>query len=456
MRINVITTYLFGLITLSYTDDNQYERSEKVERENAKTPPPITAEYHVVTNWPAKHVKYGQVSSVAYDSQSNVYVFHRGDRVWNSDTFYDNNLYKHRADGPIATETVLVLDPNTGHLVKSWGANMFYLPHGITIDAYDNIWITDVALHQVFKYPRLNSTTTATSNPLMTLGTAFTPGSSHKHFCKPTSVAVLPNGDFWVADGYCNARLIKFNSDGMFLSQIGRSTRTTGELTPAPYHFQVPHSMTLIPDQNILCVADRENGRLQCFDCHNGTFLQSLESDVIGRKIYGVSYSHMNGGVLYIVNGPQEFTPAVKIRGFVVDFRSQSIVSTFNPGGDEFHLPHDVISSDSGERLFVAEINPFRIWQFVRNDLNVTISDAMYTAAQPSASGLLSLPSLSGQEQGGALVLAVLVISAVLLVGIAVLVASFVYTKTTTGRRGKRRRAGSVEHLFLEETNLVH
>ncbi|KAI5708767.1 hypothetical protein M8J76_002878 [Diaphorina citri] len=432
MRINVITTYLFGLITLSYTDDNQYERSEKVEGENAKTPPPITA---------AKHVKYGQVSSVAYDSQSNVYVFHRGDRVWNSDTFYDNNLYKHRADGPIATETVLVLDPNTGHLVKSWGANMFYLPHGITIDAYDNIWITDVALHQVFKYPRLNSTTTATSNPLMTLGTAFTPGSSHKHFCKPTSVAVLPNGDFWVADGYCNSRLIKFNSDGMFLSQIGRSTRTTGELTPAPYHFQVPHSMALIPDQNILCVADRENGRLQCFDCHNGTFLQSLESDVIGRKIYGVSYSHMNGGVLYIVNGPQEFTPAVKIRGFVVDFRSQSIVSTFNPGGDEFHLPHDVISSDSGERLFVAEINPFRIWQFVRNDLNVTISDAMYTAAQPSASGLLSLPSLSGQEQGGALVLAVLVISAVLLVGIAVLVASFVYTKTTTGCPGQCRNS---------------
>jgi len=32
-----------------------------------------------------------------------------------------------------------------------WGENMFWMPHGLTVDQYDNIWVTDVGLHQVFK-----------------------------------------------------------------------------------------------------------------------------------------------------------------------------------------------------------------------------------------------------------------------------------------------------------------
>ena len=38
--------------------------------------------------------------------------------------------------------------------------------------------------------------------PALTLGERFQPASSPGHFCKPTSVAVLPStGDFFVADG---------------------------------------------------------------------------------------------------------------------------------------------------------------------------------------------------------------------------------------------------------------
>jgi hypothetical protein len=47
--------------------------------------------------------------------------------------------------------TVLTLDPDSGALVSEWGGNLFYMPHGIAVDADDNTWLTDVALHQVFK-----------------------------------------------------------------------------------------------------------------------------------------------------------------------------------------------------------------------------------------------------------------------------------------------------------------
>ena len=37
-----------------------------------------------------------------------------------------------------------------------WGENMFWMPHGLTVDQYDNIWVTDVGLHQVFKVSIFN------------------------------------------------------------------------------------------------------------------------------------------------------------------------------------------------------------------------------------------------------------------------------------------------------------
>lgn len=48
-----------------------------------------------------------------------------------------------------------MLDPKTGAIKTGWGSEMFYMPHGMTIDGHGNYWITDVAMHQAFK---VNST----------------------------------------------------------------------------------------------------------------------------------------------------------------------------------------------------------------------------------------------------------------------------------------------------------
>jgi peptidylamidoglycolate lyase len=104
----------------------------------------------------------------------------------------------------------------------------FYLPHGLTVDANNNVWVTDVAQHQIFKFPQ------GGGKALLTLGVAFVPGNDYKHFCKPTAVAVMSDGDFFVSDGYCNSRIIKFDKNGNFLMQWGRNAY---DGTVSNFHF---------------------------------------------------------------------------------------------------------------------------------------------------------------------------------------------------------------------------
>ena len=57
----------------------------------------------------------------------------------------------NQAAGPIKNTTIVKLDAGRGSVLERWGDNMFYMPHGLEIDANGNTWVTDVAMHQVFK-----------------------------------------------------------------------------------------------------------------------------------------------------------------------------------------------------------------------------------------------------------------------------------------------------------------
>ncbi|KAI8730456.1 peptidyl-glycine alpha-amidating monooxygenase B isoform X1, partial [Biomphalaria glabrata] len=92
----------------------------------------------------------------------------------------------------------------------------YFMPHCITADHQGNIWLTDVAMHQVFKIPPGQTV------PKMTLGQKFQHGEDTNLFCKPTDVALLMSGEFFVSDGYCNSRVLKFSKDGTFLMSFGK------------------------------------------------------------------------------------------------------------------------------------------------------------------------------------------------------------------------------------------
>jgi len=176
-------------------------------------------------------------------------------------------------------------------LIKSHLTHSFYMPHGLTVDPEDNVWLTDVAMHQVFKFPPRGGD----GKPALTLGDAFQPGSGRK-FCKPTSVAVLDNGDFFVADGYCNARILKYSRKGELILFWGQNTFSGISYDVAPQNFfAIPHALTLVPELQLLCAADRENGRVQCFLSSNGTFHSQYHNQLIGDRLFSMAYTPAAG-----------------------------------------------------------------------------------------------------------------------------------------------------------------
>lgn len=199
-------------------------------------------------------MEFGQISGVSIDPNGNVGILHRGERIWTDSTFGPDNKFNPN-EGPIIRSTIVLLD-KTGKVLLEWGKNMFFLPHGLTIDSLGNYWITDVAMHQVFKFDgeevekhkqqlmnqrySLRSSMSETFDitklfansvvkPSLTLGEAFQPGNDNTRFCKPTAVAVHQSGDFFVSDGYCNSRIVKFNKDGHRILQWGRTWGIDGK-----------------------------------------------------------------------------------------------------------------------------------------------------------------------------------------------------------------------------------
>ena len=65
--------------------------------------------YEVAENWgrSQERPRFGLVSSVAVDSQDNVYVFHR------------------------SPEVVMLVFDSSGKLMRSWGQDIFEQPHGV-------------------------------------------------------------------------------------------------------------------------------------------------------------------------------------------------------------------------------------------------------------------------------------------------------------------------------------
>ncbi|XP_064111152.1 peptidyl-glycine alpha-amidating monooxygenase B-like isoform X2 [Macrobrachium nipponense] len=317
--------------------------------------------YKVLSEWSQKELKYGQVVAVALDSKGDVVVFHRGERAWDGSTFIGNKLRDTKTT--ISQPTLIHLNKDSGQIMDRWGENFFFVPHGLTLDKDDNIWVTDVGLHQVLKFPPKYGNGT----PLLTLGTRFEPGSDDTHFCKPTGVAVLTSGEFFVSDGYCNSRIIKYSADGKILFQFGKGTSGGfggfGISSPPPATFSIPHALTLAESQGELCVADRENGRVQCFTIEQGKFARQFKFDGWGSRLFSVSYTPAYGGKLFAVNGPQMFTTQ-KVLVFEVDFTSGELQGAFSPNNQGLSNPHDIVVSSDGADVFVAEIGPNNLWKF--------------------------------------------------------------------------------------------
>ena len=294
--------------------------------------------YRAIANW-AKwpedwHV--WEVTGVAIDSQDRVFVF-------------------NRSDHPVA-----VFDPD-GTFLFSWGEGLFNRPHGIWIGPDDSVYCTDDLDHTIHKF-------TPEGRRLISLGTSGSPSDTGAtsidyrtiryagppfHF--PTNLAVAPSGDWYVADGYGNARIHKFSPDGTLQF-------SWGEPGSGPGQFHVPHGIAI--DKNgIVYVADRENSRLQLFS-PEGKFLTEWTDIarpcemVIDRqgRVYVAELGY-RAGMWPGTTAPSPDSPGGRLSIFDA---SGKLLSRFGGGerpqeSGDFFAPHDIWLDSKGS-LYISEV----------------------------------------------------------------------------------------------------
>jgi peptidylamidoglycolate lyase len=180
-----------------------------------------------------------------------------------------------------------------GTFVKAFGEDgLLQSAHSVTVDPQGNLWVTDSAGHVVHKV-------NGEGRVLMTLGKKGVAGdnTSRDLFNQPNHVAIAPNGDIYVSDGYVNARVVQFSRDGQFVRIIG------GDKGSQPGQLQLPHGVALDSQGRIL-INDSDNQRVSVFS-KDGKFVEAWAYPSRGGIAVAaddtVYISDVNAGIVNIV-----------------------------------------------------------------------------------------------------------------------------------------------------------
>ncbi|MEO8052646.1 MAG: peptidyl-alpha-hydroxyglycine alpha-amidating lyase family protein, partial [Acidobacteriota bacterium] len=294
--------------------------------------------YEEVKGWPSlpPGVALGEVAGVAVDVNGHVFIFHRPGRGFDV-----------KATTKLAEPAVLEIDANTGKLISSWGANTFLVPHGITIDGQNNVFLTDVALQQIFKF-------THDGKLLFAIGEPGVGAWDATHFNEPTDIAIRPDETFYVSDGYKNSRVALFDRTGKWLREWGKKGSGEGE-------FSNPHGLVFVPGSTDVLVADRQNSRLQLFD-RDGKFKRQWTGDKGAQttgRIFCVDAD--SDGFLYL--GIRRADYDTQHTGVLKLDRDWNIVASIGfgkPGDPVFNAVHDIAVGRDGS-IYVAETRTKRV-----------------------------------------------------------------------------------------------
>jgi len=266
-------------------------------------------------------MNFGSVSGVAVNSKGNVFVLHRG----------ASPLIEFDADG---------------NFVRAWGDGLFERPHGLRIDAEDNIWTTDVAGHVVYKFD-------PAGRIQMVLGVRGRPGEWHdfghlRLFNEPNDLGFAANGGVFVLQGHGKgpSQALKFDRDGSFIKAFGRQRAAPGE-------FDLPHSVVIDPSGR-LHIADRNNARIQVFDPDGQFVRQSKHPGTPCGLCLGPD------GLLYLAHGHTGLIKKLDLAGNVL---GETGGQGKTPG--RFGEAHYLAVGPRGE-IYVADTLNWRVQKYVR------------------------------------------------------------------------------------------
>ena len=247
--------------------------------------------FEVDPMWPKplpNHWVIGATIGVAVDAKDNVWIIHRNGSLEEKEHYATWTPKASECCAP--APPVLAFNP-AGDLIASWGGNDgagYEWPssnHGIDVDHKGNVWIggngrgkLPAALaHDESKMAAAGAVHdsmllkfTQSGKFLMAIGKPFASKGSNDvdNLRLPAKSIVDPKtNEAYIADGYGNARILEYDAQGKRLHQFG----TPGE---GPGQLHLPHGIAIDKNQ-VLYVADRENGRIQRFT-REGKYLSEI------------------------------------------------------------------------------------------------------------------------------------------------------------------------------------
>ena len=286
----------------------------------------------------------GEGIGIATNSKGSVFVYHRSG---------DTRLFE--------------FDPN-GNFVKEWGVGNYgsEFAHQVRVDSQDNVWVVDEGTNMLIKFnPQGRVAMVLGRRPEAVAGATQTnapPVLDKKYqFGRPTDVAWDAQGNIFVADGYVNSRVVKYDKNGRFLMQYAG-----GPAGPGDGQLNTPHSIASDAQGNIY-VADRGNQRVVVLT--NDLKLKTNYTNV--GNPWAVCVSPGAHQYLYASNSnPDSNTPASSwdITGEIYKMELDgTIIGKFGKAGKalgEFSTVHE-IDCRNPDQLFVSEISAWRAQKII-------------------------------------------------------------------------------------------
>jgi DNA-binding beta-propeller fold protein YncE len=275
----------------------------------------------------------GEVAGVALNSKGHIFIYHR------------------------AAQTELLEFGKDGTFIRQIGKGLygFEQAHVVRIDKDDNIWCVDEGSNMVIEFNPEGHVVMllgrkwelVDGRPQQPTANAPVPPARVNNFNRPTDVTWDPDGNIYVADGYNNSRVAKFDKHGKWIKAWGE--RGTG-----PGQFNIPHTIASDAKGNVY-VGDRTNRRIQVFDTE-GAFLKQFTGV---EQPWAICITPAPNQVLYS-------SDANSGKIFKLDLNG-TVLGTFGSFGKqlkEFGWIHE-ITCPSANELYVGELLNWRIQKLI-------------------------------------------------------------------------------------------